>query len=960
MAKDLETEPRNASEVDTAFEVKKLFATVLQPGEKIKVFAGQRVVLNESSVGKPRDSLSPEALNQITKSALNLDEERVEIPTTEKGTRAPEFEVLAIGEKGPDGKAPTRTLFRQERGKELPTSVNLVGDLLANLIADAQMEGQQNGFTTYVNAHETIDRDENPFSPDLEGYSEDVRENPYLKGFTLEAYKEGFALGQETGGEAFPEIAVLKTEVDKASTLEESTAELIKEDKEEWSPSDDAGRDNARYYGDTGLSDEQEEQVFEEQIFDEETLAYFDSEAEQWWEDGISDRLWDIYHEGLTEGRGKQALAEAQETVAFEREQWRLVEEWGEDGNRDFPSEFLDEIEREEEDWRFSQLSPGRRQIESSVSWQEFSSLQNEQRNTVDEQPAPKYIEVSDGSTQPEGAQTYPFGDIGEVTEALGNGTFWDKLQNEDAVSETEQTSYGSAVSRGDATLDSSELGQEEYDENDYLEGNRAGEADRQQDEAAGNIQTPQSLGSNPALEGRSESFTSGYGESYFGNEDDFVPTPLVSASDSGDRTSDYEDAFTSSNRLDTAEEAISDKSPQAGEDIDQSAGASTQKSNTIAALLQSIEQLPEDSPARHIAEKIAADIQTRESEVTEREEKAQTFRNSVKTGLSSLKGLANSVRESAAEAIDTVRHPSLRGIAGFALKTAGQATRASGRALKATGQYLQTRAEKLDEYGMAKAAVAIHEKGHSRTGEDSFSKDGYTVEKSGNQYTVLNSENQSVMEFKTNRKGQPIRVVQTESAQPQDKKTLKKIARSPVILGSPEKEQDYKRSITDSAKTAIGELRIGQHIYGENFNVLNESKEVTVETVTFPSRRAVIDRESGELKESNLTKTDTDRFCEAVSREQDYRHSIVNSARTASKELRIGQHIYGENFNVLNESKEVTVETVTFPSRRAVIDRESGELKESNLTKTDIDRFSEAVSMAATVAARERDQVTI
>ena len=48
MARNLETESRNASEVDTASEVKKLFASVLQPGEQIKVVTGQRVALSKN------------------------------------------------------------------------------------------------------------------------------------------------------------------------------------------------------------------------------------------------------------------------------------------------------------------------------------------------------------------------------------------------------------------------------------------------------------------------------------------------------------------------------------------------------------------------------------------------------------------------------------------------------------------------------------------------------------------------------------------------------------------------------------------------------------------------------------------------------------------------------------------------------------------------------------------------
>ena len=369
MARNLETESINASEVDTASEVKKLFASVLQPGEQIKVVTGQRVALNESSVGKPRDDLSLDIFDRLRNSVLELDTTRVEIPTTEKGNRkAPEFEVLAIGEKGPDGKAPTRTLFRQERGAELPISVNLAGDLIASLIA-----------------------------------------------------------------------------------------ENIEEDEKEWSPSNDPARDDAGYYNGVDTPDEQEEQVFEEQVFSEETLAYFDSEARQKWEADIPDRLWAAYHQGLTEGRGQQALVEARENIALEEEQWRLVEDWQENSSRDFPSAFLDKIEQEEETWRSSQLSSGRKQLESAVSEQSTSGIRNEQRSNADEQSEPSDAEGSNRSTQPEELRSYPFGNIEEVTEAIDDGTFWDRLQNTGVASEAAQTSYDSTTSQAgeaDGTAD--------------------------------------------------------------------------------------------------------------------------------------------------------------------------------------------------------------------------------------------------------------------------------------------------------------------------------------------------------------------------------------------------------------------------------------------------------------------------------------------------------------------------
>ncbi|MBE9062881.1 hypothetical protein [cf. Phormidesmis sp. LEGE 11477] len=572
-----------------------------------------------------------------------------------------------------------------------------MGDLLANLITDAHIEGQENGFTTYVNAHHAIDRDNNPFAPGLEGYSEDIRENPYVRGFTIEAYKEGFELGQQTGEETFPEITVLRTEV--ANDL--TTAELTEEEREQQKSALDVGQ----------------------------SLSSESGTAQQAWANDMD--------EWLRSGRATQIGSEDNLTS------------------------------------------------EATVD-SALGSYDGDLKGP------------SDGGDSPR-----------ETTDGVDNTNEFNEenLLGEDVLAEDTE-----------ATLRKVH-----------------GEDGLQQGKAETNALLE--TGADDDLENDSSS------------------APEAETNEVGDRPSDYEDAFTSSNRPDIAEKAISDKSPDAREDIDESAVNPEPASNTIAALFQSIEQLPEDSPARELAEKIATDIQARESEVIAREERAQSLKNIAKTSLSSIKSFASNVREGAVEAIDAVRHPSPRGIAGLALKTVGVATRTSGRALKATGQYLQTRAEKLDEYGMAKAAVTIHKKGNARTGENSFSKDGYTVEKSGNQYKVLDSMNRSVMEFKTNSKGQPIRVIQTEAAQAQDKKALKKIARSPVILGSSEKEKVYERKVRAIIEVVEARLGDGQKWSGKNFEISKRNGDIEISTKTDPGRTAIIDRK--DEVQSNLTRED-------------------------------------------------------------------------------------------------------
>ena len=307
------------------------------------------------------------------------------------------------------------------------------------------------------------------------------------------------------------------------------------------------------------------------------------------------------------------------------------------------------------------------------------------------------------------------------------------------------------------------------------------------------------------------------------------------------------------------------------GEDTVQEPQAdSVSGGNTIAALFQSIEQLPEGSSARRIAENLATELQAHASEIKAREEKAQNRKNWLEEGGSAIKASGKAIQRTVVQAKSSIQAGSVKDAAvGIALKSVGAITEMSGKGLKAAGQYLKNRAQKVEEYGMAKAAVTIHRKGNARTGEDSFTKDGYTVQKQGNAYSVLDPKDRAVMTFETNRKGQPINVTQTDAAQKEDKWAVGRIAKSSVIPGSSEKEEAYKKKLQAIATVADDLLGEGHEADGKNFRVSKEDGGITVSTKTLPSRSAQISA-LGEV-ESSLTREDLNQLGRSLTIAADY-----------------------------------------------------------------------------------------
>lgn len=884
---------------NTADAAKRLFASVMEPGEDIKILVGQRVVLNESEVGKPQDRLDSEIFAQLSKSVLTLDEQRVEIQTTEKGNpKAPEFEVLAIGEKGPDGKAPTRTLFRQERGAELPTSVNLVGDLLASLIEDTQIEGQQDGYQTYVIAHQAIDRDENQFSPDLEGYSEEVRENPHVRSLTLEAYKEGFELGQQTGKETFPEIAVLKTEVAGDLAQEESTSELIGTDSDASDEQKESGRLNPhselqRIFGPILEPGEKLE------IINGQTSLYRETEKEGY-RDSLSHQAWSQLKNSALhrqETRIDVPLTDTGSPKAAKFEVLAIsIDQQGKSSARTL---------LRQENTRLEMSASESREVDLPISINLVDDFVEKLTNRLDD----VLFSVLDKEDAEDYSRVWQYSTRAEATLDFLDGTYKDKLDgmfpepekqkilNFLGASDEEWEQQRSTLRAGQSpSLEAAQDPQYWADDMDKWLGDQSEEILQQPDiedafEADDVSAKSVTLDNSQPIDDQAIE-ASNNGTTYNSPEDweadveaeSEWPPEIIEGME---EEADVEDAIAEEQLLseepyltdtlsfDRDEATTTSPSSAAeqteGEDTVQEPQAdSVSSGNTIAALFQSIEQLPEGSSARHIAENLATELQAHASEIKAREEKAQNRKNWLEEGSSAIKASVKTIQRTVVQTKDSIQSAPIKdAVVGIALKSVGAIADMSGKGLKAAGQYLKNRAQKVEEYGMAKAAVTIHRKGHSRTGEDSFTKDGYTVQKQGNAYSVLDTKNRAVMTFETNRKGQPINVTQTDAAQKEDKWAVGRIAKSSVILGSSEKEKAYEEKLRAIATVASDLLGESHEADGKNFRVSREDGGIAVSTKTFPSRSAQINA-LGEV-ESDLTRDDLNQLGRSLTIAVDY-----------------------------------------------------------------------------------------
>jgi hypothetical protein len=177
MPQTLETQAKAPS------TVRELFGDVMQPDEKLKIRFGQRVVLNDSSIGETRDNLTAELYKQISVAALSQDgKERGEIPLTPKGNpKTPAIEVVAVNGKGKEGE---RILFRQEN-EGSTISVNLIGELASQRI---QAEAEPELGATVARSEENAVAETEPQTVTTKAYSEE----------SIEAGEEAQLIDSET------------------------------------------------------------------------------------------------------------------------------------------------------------------------------------------------------------------------------------------------------------------------------------------------------------------------------------------------------------------------------------------------------------------------------------------------------------------------------------------------------------------------------------------------------------------------------------------------------------------------------------------------------------------------------------------------------------------------------------------------------------------------------------------
>ena len=303
---------------------------------------------------------------------------------------------------------------------------------------------------------------------------------------------------------------------------------------------------------------------------------------------------------------------------------------------------------------------------------------------------------------------------------------------------------------------------------------------------------------------------------------------------------------------------------------------------NTLETFQQLTEALPE-SPAKALFQNIATEFTALNLEVQRLREVSKPEKTSsndlLEQGRAKLKEIQNSLKKRPLG--KRIEQFSAADAKGIALEGLGTVVEKSSTGLGIASRYLRDRAQRVEEYGMAKAALSIYNKGNARTGESSFSKDKYTVSKEKDGYKVFDSKQRLVMAFDTNKRGQPTNVEQTPYTQKEDKWALNKIAKSKIIEGTTKAEQTYAKRILSMDSLAREVIGSGGNIKGKNFHITRHGDTVTIATQTFPSRAATINA-LGEIESSSLTHEDSQKLGQslAIQTDQQVDYSRVGASK--------------------------------------------------------------------------------
>ena len=309
---------------------------------------------------------------------------------------------------------------------------------------------------------------------------------------------------------------------------------------------------------------------------------------------------------------------------------------------------------------------------------------------------------------------------------------------------------------------------------------------------------------------------------------------------------------------------------------------------NTLETFQQLTEALPE-SPAKALFQNIAAEFTALNSEVQRLREAAKPERTSsndlLEQGKAKLKEIQDSLKKRPLG--KRIEQFSAADAKGIALEGLGTVVEKSSTGLGIASRYLRDRAQRVEEYGMAKAALSIYNKGNARTGESSFSKDGYTVSKEKDGYKVLDSKQRLVMAFDTNKRGRPTNVEQTPYAQREDKWALNKIAKNKAIEGTAKAEQTYTKRILSMDSLAREVIGSGGNIEGKNFHITRQGDTVTIATQTFPSRAATINA-LGEIESSSLTHEDSQKLGRSLAIQADQQDDYSRVGASKKEEMTV------------------------------------------------------------------------
>jgi hypothetical protein len=322
-----------------------------------------------------------------------------------------------------------------------------------------------------------------------------------------------------------------------------------------------------------------------------------------------------------------------------------------------------------------------------------------------------------------------------------------------------------------------------------------------------------------------------------------------------------------------------------------QQLGAEPIFTNTARVFERSVGTLPE-SNTKALWQRVAADFaainEQRKQLATSAKQLSNTvaevpgairadIKSLINQGRQSLEGIKSTIR-------DRIQQSSSEDVKSSLVMGASKLAETGSKGLGLASSYLQNRAEKVKDYGMARSALAIYQKGYERTGESHFQVSGYTVEAITNGYAVRDSKDRIIMSFGTDSQGSPVSVTKTSAATLSDHKALNQLSKTSIIQGSQNGEKAYEARL-QSVVTEIREVLQGHDpIKGQNYYVSvgdQGGRSLTIRTIAFPRRELKIDS-TGKLEHSNLTLADFNSLEKTMDKAS---QAVTAAIESASKE---------------------------------------------------------------------------